>query len=330
MCRDLRHYLGAGLTVADAFRHQAKKGPAQLRTVAAHVSGELERGHSLARALQCEPRAFPQLFFALVDVGEATGNLPEVFGELEKYYSRQLQLRRQFLAQITWPVFQFVLAVFVIAALIFFLGIIQDRRGPNDPPYDPLGLGLLGAKGATIFLGVVCGTIAGIFALYVALKRVLQQGTAVDRLLLRIPAVGPCLRSFAMARFCLALRLTFETSMSMGEALRLALRATGNEAFAAETAKVEASVDQGNDLTSTLAGTHMFPEEFIHVIAVGEESGRLSHVLRQQADYYHEESGRRLTILTRTGGYGIWVLVGGLIIWSIFRLYGSYLGALGA
>ncbi len=328
LCRDVRHYLGAGLSVADAFKHQAKKGPAPLRSVAERISADLRRGNSLSRALQRAAGAFPPLLLALVEVGEASGMLAEVFAELEKYFARQMQLRRQLLSQITWPVTQFVLAVFVLAALIFFLGIINERHGPNEPPYDPLGLGLSGGKGALIFLGVVFGTLAAFVGVYLLLTRALKQREAVDKLLLRVPAVGPCLRSLALTRFCLGLRLTFETNMSVVEALRLALRATGNEAFAAQTGAVEASVEMGSDLTSTLAATNLFPEEFVHILAVGEESGRLTDVLRHQGDHYHEESGRRLSALTRVSGFGVWLLVGGLIVWAIFRLFSSYLGAL--
>ncbi len=328
LCRDLRHYLGAGLTVADAFQHQAKKGPAPLRAVAERVAAELKRGHSLAKALQREADAFPPLMLALIDVGEASGMLAEVFAELEKYCTRQLQLRRQFLSQITWPAFQFFAAVFVLAALIFFLGIIKGRQGPNDPPYDPLGLGLSGASGAMIFLCVVFGTLAAIVGLYFLLTRALKQSAAVDGLLLRVPALGPCLQSLALARFCLALRLTFETGMPIAKALKLAFRATGNEAFPAKIGMVELSVEAGADLTSTLAATQLFPEEFVHILAVGEESGRLTEVLRHQGEHYHEESGRRLSTLTSAAGYGIWILVGCMIIWAIFRLFSSYLGAL--
>src|SRR5262249_54756389 len=37
LCRNLRHYLGAGLTVVDAFRQQAKKGSGRLREVSASI-----------------------------------------------------------------------------------------------------------------------------------------------------------------------------------------------------------------------------------------------------------------------------------------------------
>src|SRR6478735_7402911 len=95
LCRVLRHYLSSGLTLRDVFLQQSSKGPAALRPMAGRIVHELEQGNSLEDALKPEAAAFPPLFLALAGVGEHTGMLPEVFGELEKYFARQLQLRRQ-------------------------------------------------------------------------------------------------------------------------------------------------------------------------------------------------------------------------------------------
>jgi hypothetical protein len=51
-------------------------------------------------------------------------------------------------------------------------------------------------------------------------------------------------------------------------------------------------------------------------------------VLRHQGEQYHEEAGRRLSALTRMSGLGIWLVIGGLIVFTIFRLYSSYLNTL--
>src|SRR5438132_14091725 len=95
MCRTMRHYLGAGLTLRDVFRQQARKGSAALRPVAERISQGLERGEDLEAALNREKAAFPPLFLAMASVGEHSGMLPEVCTELEKYFTLQRTLRRQ-------------------------------------------------------------------------------------------------------------------------------------------------------------------------------------------------------------------------------------------
>lgn len=330
LCRVLRHYLGAGLMLTDVFRQQATRGPAEVRPLAARVAAVLAEGGTLEQALKRESATLPPLFLALAVVGEQTGMLPEVFTELEAYYRRQQKLRRDFLARCTWPVIQFGMAVLVLTALIFILGMLPQRPDFGSKPYDPLGLGLRGGTGALIFLGIVTGVLSGVAAFYLLLTRAFGRGAAVAGFLLRVPALGPCLQVLALGRFCLALRLTTDTGMSIIRALRLSLRATGNDAFAAAAGKVEASIREGNDLTLSLASTGLFPHDFQQILAVAEESGRLPDVLRHQAEHYDDEAGRRLTVLTTVASYGVWVLVGGLIILAIFRLFGTYLDALNA
>src|SRR5947209_8079102 len=89
VCRELRHNLAAGIMLRDVFRQQAKRGSPPFRPVARRILTALESGSSFQDALQQNRRAFPPLFLALASVGEQSGNMPEVFGELEKYYQMQ-------------------------------------------------------------------------------------------------------------------------------------------------------------------------------------------------------------------------------------------------
>jgi type IV pilus assembly protein PilC len=320
MCRTLRHNLGAGLTLHTVFRQMAQRGTPRVRPVADRISQQLERGQSLQAALKPEKAVFPQLFVALAGVGEETGSVPEIFGELEKYYLLQQRLRRQFLGQIAWPVFELLAAIFVIALMLWVLGVIAEAH-PDRPPLDPLGLGLTGTSGALVFLSFAFGSLAALGGLYLLVTRLLRQGALVDRFLLQVPALGPCLYALALGRFCLALRLTMETGMSIMGALRLSLRATGNAAFETRSDTVVERVRAGDDLSTALAGSQLFGIDFINIIAVAEEGGRLTEVLRHQADYYEEEATRRMRILTWVVGLLVWVLVAVLIIIVIFRIF---------
>src|SRR5262249_5260014 len=102
LSRTMRHYLHAGLTLRDALRSMSRKGPRPILDLCARLSERLEKGESLEDALKPEEKLFPPLFLSLVMVGEQTGMLTEVFGDLEKFYTRQITLRRDFFSQITW------------------------------------------------------------------------------------------------------------------------------------------------------------------------------------------------------------------------------------
>ena len=116
--------------------------------------------------------------------------------------------------------------------------------------------------------------------------------------------------------------------MPIGRALRLSLRATGNSAFGARADRAVSAVKEGEDLTTALGRTGVFPEDFLRILHTAEESGRLTEVMRQQGDHYDEESSRRLAILTGVATYGVWFFVGAVIIFAIFRIFGSYIALL--
>lgn len=324
LCRSLRHNLDAGLTITHIFRQQAERGPTRLRPVASRIHDFLKRGDNLETALKEERGTFPPLFASMVHMGEETGTLPEVFGALEHYYQMQLRLWRQFVSQCTLPALQFVAAIFVISLMILVLGIIAQTQ--NSQPMDPLGLGLTGVAGAATFFFGSFAIVAAFFLGYIILSRSLQHKAAVDALLLRLPAIGPCLNSMALARFCLAMHYTFETALPIEEALDLSLLATGNAAYRVRTPVVREAVRVGEDLTQALTKSGLFSDEFMTIIATGEESGRLPEVMSHQSKYYEEDAERRLAVLSRLAGFGVWAFVALLICIAIFRLAMSVFG----
>jgi type IV pilus assembly protein PilC len=321
LCRSMRYSLSSGLTLRDVMDLLTTNGPPRLRPVAAQISKELKAGWSLQDAVGKQSAVFPPIFLALVTVGEESGNLPEVLSELEKYYNVQRKLRREFIDQITWPVIQAIMATFVIAGLIWALTFVKQLAKGNDAVVDPLGFGLVGGDGAVKFLGIVFGSVAILVFAFMGLKRLLQRRAIVETVLLRTPIFGPCIRAIALTRFCVALHLMLETSLSVRKTLRLALVATDNLAFTAAQGTVESSLVRGETITSSLTSAGVFPAHFLGTVAVAEESGRLPEVLRNAAEEYDEEARRRLNIVNKVFSYAMWIFIGGFLVFAIFRIF---------
>src|SRR5262245_49498186 len=205
LCRSMRFALSSGLMLREVMELLATRGTRKVRPVAAEVVKELKAGWGLQEALNKHQEAFPPLFLAMAAVGEESGNLPEVLGELEKYYTQQQKLRREFISEITWPVFQVAFAILVIAGLILVVGYL-DVKDPDGKPYDPLGFGLRGERGALVFLQIATCIILGAWVLFLILRRLMRRRVVVERMLFRIPLLGPCLRALVLNRFCVALR----------------------------------------------------------------------------------------------------------------------------
>src|SRR5262249_33179898 len=148
-----------------------------------------------------------------------------------KYYELQLKLQRDFRSETFWPVFQFFFAVGIVTLIIYLIGILPSQSRVESEPFDPLGLGLLGEKGALVFAGVVFGALAAGVVLYKVLRRVFQRRAIVEWCVFHLPVLGPCLMALVLTRFCTAFRLMLQTDLSIRKALRLSLLATDNQLF---------------------------------------------------------------------------------------------------
>jgi type IV pilus assembly protein PilC len=325
VCRLLRHSLGAGVGVVRVLQQLRQRGPASFRAMAQQLDEAVERGEMLSDALARAKDRFPPLFLSMVQLGEETGNLPEILRALEQYFQLEVQLRRQFRSQIFPTLIQFVLATLIVAGLLFILGQLAPANG--RPLITFLGLG--GAAASLAFLGTVYGSIFGVWLLYNLTAQATGRQAATHRLLLRVPILGPCLEAIALSRFTLALQLTLDSGLPIARGLRLSLEATANAAFAAQAEVVVQTVKSGRTLHEALERSGLFTEEFLNIVATAEEGGRVPEMMHHQAEFYQEEATRRLTALTRAAAGLVWVAYAGFMIWMIFNVAGVYLGALG-
>ena len=214
VCRSLAMTLHSGLPVHRAFDLTARKiGDARCRRELGEVTREIMEGQDVATALRHRDGYFPDLFLDLVDVSEQSGAMPEVLKALAEHYEDLQRLRRSFLGQIIFPILQLVAAILIVALLIFVLGLIASGRANGVE--DMLGLGLTGTSGAITWLVLSFGSLGAVFAAYWVVSKVFQQQRALDTILLAVPVIGPCMRSFALARFSWAYALTQQTGMSV-------------------------------------------------------------------------------------------------------------------
>jgi len=284
------------------------------------VSEAVARGEALAAALAETGDYFPTLFLELTDVGEQTGHLSEVFARLAENYEDQVKMRRVFLAAIAWPIFQLIAAVLIIGFLIWIMGVIGNGK------IDPLGFGLVGNTGLAIYVVFVGTVAAAIFVLVEAVRRGLVWTGPIQRFVMRLPGIGKPLRTLALARLAWSMHLTMKTGMDVRRALRLSLASTRNVVYTDQIDPIDAEIAEGNSIYEAFRGTGAFPADFLDVLAVGEQSGRMVESMERLSRQYQDYARTALATLNVLAGFAVWGVIALIIIVMIFRLFGFYIG----
>lgn len=320
-CRTLSRGLHAGLDPIRILRMEEKRGGSALSVASGEIADSLSKGDSLKESFDQHSKLFPLLMLSMIQVGEETGNLPEILDELSRHYGEQAMLQRKLKSQITMPVFQLGMAIAVIAILIFVLGFLTD--------YDPLGWGLKGASGSIFFLGIIISIITGGFLLWKIVLSNVAFKAKISAIFVNLPVVGSYLKESALGKFSIGLGLTLNSTMSTKKALRLSMEITSNDAFIQACQPVLASVKKGQPIVMALSQCSIFPEEYLAQIEVAEESGAIPETCKRLALYHSEEAGRQLSIIFYLMGGAVWLCTAGFIIFMIMKMYGSYINKLG-
>ncbi len=327
LCRRLAIALSSGIEVRRVIEREAASARgALLRSKLQIINDAVKRGDTLAAGFARTEDYFPELLHEIIQVGEHTGHVAEVFKRLAEHYEEQIRLRRSFIASITGPMIQFGLALGIIGIMILVLGAIGKSN--NNAPVDILGLGLIGEEGFVIYCLIIGGIGAGLFFVYQAMRRGVAWTEPVQRTVLSLPGVGAPLRTIALANMAWTMELTLEAGMEIMKAMQLCLASTHNSFYTYHTPQVINSIRAGNEVHESLEATGAFPFEFVSAVEVGERSGRLPEAMKTLSREYHERARHAVQTLTTLAGWGVWALVALMIIVMIFRIFSSYLGVL--
>lgn len=293
--RNFATLLGAAVPVERALAQTAEQaGHEGLADALRVVRRALQEGSSVADALAKHPTFFPPLVTAMVAAGEASGALDTVFERLAAYLEETAELRAQVRSAMIYPALMAVIASLgVIVLLLFvvprFATILEDVGGalPLTTQILVWGSGML-SKTWWLLLALVG---AGVYGATAMLERP-EIKLRWHRWRLSRPVVGDLELKIVTARFARTLGMLLDSGVSIVPALRIARASVTNLAVAEEIDGVVTAVGEGSGLAPALASS--LPPLAVHMLAVGEETGRLEELCMRIADTYDAEVRRSL------------------------------------
>ncbi|HWM44257.1 MAG TPA: type II secretion system inner membrane protein GspF [Burkholderiales bacterium] len=293
--------LEAGLTVEQCFDAliQQAQDEASTRILSA-VRGEVLAGHSLADALERFPGSFPDIYRALVGTGEQSGDLAGVMSRLADYLESRRAVSQHAGLALLYPAIVASVALAIVIGLLTYVvpqvvEVFQNSR--QELPF--LTRALLWLSGALQgnLLAIAVAAVALIAALRFAWSREAWRARWQARLL-RVPGIGPLLLGIGTARVASTLAILVGAGVPLLQALAASARVVGSLPLRGAVEEAARLVREGSPLHRALESRKVFPPIFIHLVASGESSGRLAHMLAQAAKHQEMENEHRVRLLT--------------------------------
>jgi type IV pilus assembly protein PilC len=332
--RQLATMIDAGLPLVqclDILANQSENP--SFKKILFSVKNSVEQGATFSDSLRKHPKVFDELYVNLVAAGEIGGILDTILNRLAIYIEKAVKLRGQLKSAMYYPTGILVVAIGVICVMLLkvipvFEKMYKDMGNAKLPGATLVVVGI--SHGFVNRWYLIFGTIVGIVVAFVAVRRTEQGAEIIDRVMLRLPVLGPTLRKIIVARFTRTLGTLLASGVPILDALDICAKTAGNRVVQAGILRAKDKISEGHDMASPLAESKVFPTMVVQMIGVGEQTGAMDQMLTKIADFYEEEVDAAVAGLTSliepVMMAFLGVVVGGLIIamyLPIFRLAGT-------
>ncbi len=336
LVRNLSASIKAGLNIIEALDILiADASKATLRKILLKIKSNMENGQALSASFKAFPQAFPPVFVGMMRAGEASGKLAETLDQLSDHLAREYNLARKIKSAMTYPIVLMIgSALVVVILLVFVLPKLAGsflQSGAELPGITKFFLGLSHVLTWSPLLDIIVAALLVVGSTF--MRRTEQGKRAFTMIMFKTPVVRELAKKVALVRFTRTLGSLVGSGTSILESLELAGASVGNILYRRAIEAGRMQVTNGVPFSRTMeSNPKLFPRFLVSLVAVGEKTGTMEHILKTFANFYDEEVEGALKDLTNliepvlllVMGF----IVGGIalsVILPIYKLVGKFL-----
>ena len=291
-CHQFVSIVGAGVTIIDAFSMLAEQTENKaLQNAIRAVHTDISKGDTLANSMKRQNGVFPSMLCNMVEAGEASGSLDKSFTRMATQFEKDAQLQSAVKKALIYPIVLIVVMIGVVFAMMTFvipsfMGMFADIGGELPAVTKAL------IAVSDFFVAYWWAMLIGAGLLFAGYKFFYSTPTGqrtIDKLKLKIPALGPVQTKSACARLGRTLCTLLGAGVPMIDALDITARSMDNVHYRDAMKEAKDQVTRGVVLSRPLKTCGLFPPMVIHMVSIGEETGNIETMLENVAKYYEED-----------------------------------------
>jgi len=284
------------------------------------VYERVRSGSALSEAFEAHGALFPGVYTASLLAGEKSGNLEQVLRRYVSYVKIVSGVKRKTISALVYPVILVALSVCVVTIIVVKVvpefGAFYNQFG-KELPWSTRAI-VATSEFVTSYYFLIIAAIAGSALAFYAWIKQPGQKRRLDRLILRVPMLGPIAMKFSTAQGARTLATLLGGGIPLVNALDVTARSLSNQYMSSELLTAAQQVREGRSLAAAMQDSGIFPDVALKMIEVGESTGALQEMLNSLSDFYDEEIdtnlGRFITIVEPALLVIMGIVIAGLLL----------------
>ena len=327
--RELATLLRAGMPLDRALSILASLSEGErMKLLLVEVREQVKGGATLADAMQAQEGVFSRFYLNLLRAGENGGALEVVLERLAEHMEQSREVQDTLLSALIYPA---ILIFVALVSIFILLGYVVPQFTQLFEGVDqvlPLPTRITIASGEFLqHYGWVLLLLAAGAAWLMRYQLSQPRGRYLwHARFLKLPLAGSIITKIEVTRFARTLGMLLHNGVPLLKALSIVKDTVDNRVIADGLERVASSLKEGQSLAAPLSEIAHFPAFAVHMIRVGEESGRLEDILQQVAQVYERETQttikRALALLEPVLILVLGVVIAGVIISILMAILG--------
>lgn len=320
--RQMATMMAAGVPMVQSFDivGRGHENP-NMQDLIMNIKADVEAGNQLADALAKHSMYFDDLYVNLVRAGEAAGILESLLDKIATYKEKVEAIKGKIKKALFYPAAVLIMAFIVTTVLMIFVipqfaSLFKDF-GADLPAMTQVVVAMSDFFVARWYI-IFAALGGGFWAIRQLHKRSRPFRNLLQRASLKAPVFGDILVKATIARYARTLGTMFSAGVPLVEAMDSVAGAAGNVVYSDAIYKMRDEIATGTQLQVSMRDTNLFPNMVVQMVAIGEESGSIDHMLGKVADFYEEEVDNAVDAMSSLMEPMIMailgVLIGGLVI----------------
>ncbi len=290
--RELSVMLKAGLPLLRALKILIESNKdRKLGEILENIYEEVKKGESLASSLGMEKKYFSDFFINMVKTGEKSGRLPEVLMNISKDLEHSIFVSSEIKNVLAYPVFLLFMSGFALFFIFSFVvpkfTIIIEKLSIELPFYSKIVLGFGTFMKNNLHLVLIL--FLGVIYLAFALRKNEKFKYLLNRFTFSLPVIKGLLVEIELSRFSHAFSILLKSGIEIINSLKMSIDSIGNLFLRKKFSEVPASLKRGKSLHYSIEDIDVFPKIAVHMIEVGEETGKLPDLLEEISTLFMEK-----------------------------------------
>jgi type II secretory pathway component PulF len=300
----------------------------QLQSLSKGLHQKLVEGRSLSQALRDYPRIFSPLYVNLVSAGEASGALSEILERLVGYLAEVKMLRDRVKQALLYP------AVLIFAGfglVVTFMTVMVPKLtgffASTQQALPPATRMLVSTNQLIVnYWWVAILACAGAYAGWKAWTRQAEGRRLWDTLVWHVPITGKILRFRFYAQFARTLGTLMENGVTLLKSLELLEEISGNSFARQRMEATRRAVVDGATLSTALAEQKLFPDLFVDMMAVGEQTGKFGGTMQMIGRVYERELDQQIQVVSTLVPPLVMMVVAAVVGFVVYGIMSAVFG----